>query len=173
MSHIHLPKGIFAQKAKFFAAVSKGDVGEAERMLPPPPPPEGASNLLLVLHHAVLESAQTWSGAACLLSIEIEGPGLWRSRTPNARSLSHSPSSPPPSFTQSPFPRRSQVRDGQTSPHKPRLVSFVEVSHLSTCPPPPSPHTNSLSPSPHTNSFVIGTVVFVVSARTNKRHHHH
>jgi hypothetical protein len=33
MSHIHPPKGVFAQKAKFLAAVSKGDVGEAERML--------------------------------------------------------------------------------------------------------------------------------------------
>jgi hypothetical protein len=38
------------------------------------------------------------------------------------------------------------VREGQTSPHKPRLVT----SH-STCPP--------LSPSPHANSFVIGTAV--------------
>jgi hypothetical protein len=37
-------------------------------------------------------------------------------------------------------------RDGQTSPHRPRLV----VSH-SACPP--------LSPSPHENSFVIGTAV--------------
>ena len=51
---------------------------------------------------------------------------LWRSRTPNARSLSHSrtgsPSSPPPpGFTQSPreVPPRSRVRDGQHSPHKP------------------------------------------------------
>ena len=38
------------------------------------------------------------------------------------------------------------VRDGQTSPHRPRLV----VS-LSTCPP--------LSPSPFANSFIIGTAV--------------
>jgi hypothetical protein len=35
-----------------------------------------------------------------------------------------------PSFTQSPSPPRSLVRDGQTSPHSPRLV----VSR-STCPP--------------------------------------
>jgi hypothetical protein len=56
--------------------------------------------------------------------------GLWHSRIPSARSLSHSPSSPPPSFTLSPFPPRSLVRDGQTRPLKPRLV----VSH-STCPP--------------------------------------
>jgi hypothetical protein len=47
----------------------------------------------------------------------------------------HAPSrtsllSPPPSFTQSPAPPRSLVRDGQTSPHRPRLV----VSP-STCPP--------------------------------------
>jgi hypothetical protein len=66
--------------------------------------------------------------------------------TPNARSLSHSPSAPPPSFTQSPYPPRSLVRDEQTHPHRPRLV----VSH-STCPP--------LSSSPHANSFVIGPAV--------------
>ena len=41
---------------------------------------------------------------------------------------------------------RSLVRDGQTSPHRLRLV----VSR-STCPP--------LSPSPHSNSFIIGTAV--------------
>ena len=72
--------------------------------------------------------------------------GLWRSRTPRARSLSRSPSPPPPSFTLSPSPPRSLVCDGQTSPHRPRLV----VSR-STCPP--------LSPSPHANSFVICTAV--------------
>ena len=51
------------------------------------------------------------------------------------------------------FPRRSSrkffiryVRDGQTHPHRPRLV----VSH-STCPP--------LSSSPHAHSFVIGPAV--------------
>ena len=49
----------------------------------------------------------------------------------------------PPSFQHYPFPPRSLVCGGQTSPHKPRLV----VSH-STCPP--------LSPSPHANSFIIG-----------------
>ena len=44
------------------------------------------------------------------------------------------------------FPTRSLVRDGQTSPHKPRLV----VSH-SACP--------SLSTSPHANSFVLDPAV--------------
>ena len=72
--------------------------------------------------------------------------GLWHSSRPRARSFTRSPSSAPPSFTQSPFSLRSLVRDGQTSPHRPRLV----VSR-STCPP--------LSPSPHANSFVIGTAV--------------
>jgi len=51
-----------------------------------------------------------------------------------------------PSFTQSPSPPRSLVRDGQTSPHRPRLV----VSR-STCPP--------ISPPPHANSFVLGPAV--------------
>ena len=55
------------------------------------------------------------------------------------------PSQPPP-ITQSPSPPRSLVRDGQLSPHWPRLV----VSR-STCPP--------LSPSPHANSFIKGTAV--------------
>jgi hypothetical protein len=35
---------------------------------------------------------------------------------PSARSFTRSPSSPPPSFTQFPFPPRSLVRDGHTSP---------------------------------------------------------
>jgi hypothetical protein len=56
-----------------------------------------------------------------------------------------SPSRHPP-FTQYPSPSRSLVRDGQTSPHKPRLV----VLH-STCP--------SLSPSPPAHSFIIGTPI--------------
>jgi len=55
--------------------------------------------------------------------------GLWHSSSPSARSFSRSPFPPPPSFTQSPYPPRSLVRDGQTSPHRPRLV----VSR-STCP---------------------------------------
>jgi hypothetical protein len=57
-----------------------------------------------------------------------------------------SPSSRHPPFTHYPFSPRSQVCDGQTSPHKPRLV----VSH-STCPP--------LSSSPHAHSFVLDTAV--------------
>jgi hypothetical protein len=48
--------------------------------------------------------------------------GLRHSSSPSARSLSRSPSPPPPSFTQSPSPPRSLVCDGQTSPHRPRLV---------------------------------------------------
>jgi hypothetical protein len=56
------------------------------------------------------------------------------------------PSPPPPSFTQSPSPPCSLARDGQTSPHRPRIV----VSR-STCPP--------LSPSPHANNFVLGPPV--------------
>jgi hypothetical protein len=72
--------------------------------------------------------------------------GLWHSSNPNAHSLSHSPSTPPPSLTQFPYPPRSLVRDWQTSPHGPRLV----VSR-STCPP--------LSSHPHANSFVIGPAV--------------
>jgi hypothetical protein len=77
--------------------------------------------------------------AALRINLSIQGCA-------NARSLSRSPSYPPPSFTQSPFSPRSLVRDGQTSPHRPRLV----VSR-STCPP--------LSPSPHANNIVIGTAV--------------
>ena len=57
-----------------------------------------------------------------------------------------SPSPPPPPFTQYHSPPRSLVRDGHTSPLRPRLV----VSR-NTCPP--------LSPSPDANSFVLGTAV--------------
>ena len=64
----------------------------------------------------------------------------------------------PPSFTQYPSPPHSLVRDGQTSPLRPRLV----VSY-STCPP--------LSPSPHANSFVIGTAV--INTHTSSTHTAH
>ena len=90
-----------------------------------------------------------------LRSVSVEDqpqcPGLWHSSNPYARSLSHSPSAPPPSFTQSTYPPCSLVRDGQTSPHRPRLV----VS-CSTCPPPSSPPprlcTRSCSNKTHINS---------------------
>jgi hypothetical protein len=59
---------------------------------------------------------QQWEDA---VEVKITDQNL---NTPNACSLSRSPSSPPLSFTQSPFPPRSVVRDGQTSPHKSRLV---------------------------------------------------
>ena len=72
--------------------------------------------------------------------------GMWHSGSPSARSCSRSPSPSPPSFTQYSSPPRSLVRDGKTSPLRPRLV----VSR-GTCPP--------LSPSPYANSFVIGTAV--------------
>jgi len=85
-------------------------------------------------------------GLAAAVAGQPQCPRLWHSSTPNARSLSHSPSAPTPSFTQSPYPPRSLVRDEQTHPHRPRLV----VSH-STCP--------ALSSSPPANSFVIGPAV--------------
>jgi hypothetical protein len=64
----------------------------------------------------------------------------------HASPRTRSPSSRHPPLTHYPFPPRSLVCGGQTSPRKPRLV----VSH-STCPP--------LSPSPHAHSFVLGTAV--------------
>ena len=50
-------------------------------------------------------------------------------------------------------PPRSLVRDGQTGPHRPRLV----VSRK-PCPP--------LSPSPHASSFIIGTAVINTHMKT-------
>ena len=74
----------------------------------------------------------------------VIGPAVIK-HTLKRSALSNSPqaSAPPPSqaFTQCPYPPRSLVRDGQTSPDRPRLV----VSRI-TCPP----------LSPHANSFVIG-----------------
>ena len=92
------------------------------------------------------EQSRTGSCQGSSVAGQPQCPRLWHSSTPNARFLSHSPSAPPPPFTQSPYPPRSLVRDEQTHPHRPRLV----VSH-STCPP--------LSSSPHANSFVIGPAV--------------
>ena len=90
------------------------------------------------------EQSRTRGGKSGGVNDRPQYPGLWRSRTSNARSLSRSPSSSQPPFvTQSPFLPRSLVRDGQTSPHRPRLV----VSH-STRPPqshyPPPPTRTAL-----------------------------
>jgi hypothetical protein len=68
---------------------------------------------------------------------------LWHRRNPCARCFSRSPSPRQPPLTQYPFPPRSLVRGGQTSPHKLRLVA----SH-STYP--------ALSSSPYAHSIVIG-----------------
>ncbi len=76
-----------------------------------------------------------------------QGPNGLRSSDSSRGEWRSSDSAHTPSFTQSPSPPRSLlVRDGQTSPHRLRLV----VSR-SKCPP--------LSPSPHANIFVIGTAV--------------
>jgi len=71
---------------------------------------------------------------------------VWDGIHSHASLRTRSPSSRHPPFTHYPFPPRSLVCGGQTSPHKPRLV----VSN-STCPP--------LSSSPHAHSFVLGTAV--------------
>ena len=81
------------------------------------------------------EQSRTRGGQSGGITDQPQCRGLWHSNSPSARSLSRSPSPSPPSFTQSPSPQRSLVRDGQTSPLRPRLV----VSG-STCP--------LLSPSP-------------------------
>ena len=46
---------------------------------------------------------------------------MCRHRRPSARSFTRPHSSPPPSFTQSPFSLRSLVRDGQTGPERRRF----------------------------------------------------
>jgi hypothetical protein len=74
------------------------------------------------------EQSRTRGGLSGGVEDQPQCRGLWHSSSPNARSLSRSPSSPPPSFTQSPSQPRSLVRDGQTSPHSPRLVSRRCVS---------------------------------------------
>jgi hypothetical protein len=100
----------------------------------------------LVQTRCILQRPEEQSRTGGCQSSSVEGqcqcPGLWHISNPNARSLSHSPSDPHPSFTQSPYPPCSLVRDEQTHPHRSRIV----VSH-STCPP--------LSFPPHANSFVI------------------
>jgi hypothetical protein len=95
---------------------------------------------------AFYQSLKSKVGLAAAKADQPQCRGLWHSSSPSTHSLSRSPSSPPPFFTQSPSPPRSLVRDGQTSPHRPRLVVA-----RSTCPP--------LSPSPHANTFIIGTAV--------------
>ena len=73
------------------------------------------------------------------------------SRAKHTRSLvcylSHSPSPPPPSFTQSHYPQRSLVRDGKVRLFHAGLASSSLVAHVLHYPP------------PHANSFVIGPAV--------------
>jgi hypothetical protein len=52
--------------------------------------------------------------SALRINLNIQGCSVVAPSLPMARSLSHSPSSPPPSFTQYPSPPWSLVRDGQT-----------------------------------------------------------
>jgi hypothetical protein len=92
------------------------------------------------------EQSQSHCSQSSCVEDQPQCRGLWHSSSPSSRSLSCSPSHPPPSFTQSTSPPRSQVCDGQTSPHRPLLVV-----PRNTCPP--------VSPSPHANIFVIGTAV--------------
>jgi hypothetical protein len=66
--------------------------------------------------------------AALRVNLNVQGCGIVAPPM-HAPSRTHSPSAPPPSFTQSPYPPSSLVRDEQTHPHRPRLV----VSQ-STCP---------------------------------------
>ena len=117
---------------------------------PPLSAPPPACTATFYQSHGILpvaeEQSRSGGGQSGGITDQPQCRWLWHSRSPSARSLSRSPFSPPPSFTQSPSPPRSLVRDGPTSPHRPRLV----VS-CSTCPP--------LSPSPHANSFIIGTAV--------------
>ena len=102
--------------------------------------------------------------------------GLWHSSRPSARSLSHSPSHPPPSWTQCPSPPRSLVCDGQPSPHRPRLV----VSR-STCRPlvpwvrssrATEGQVGRHSPTPSSRGFGlhIHCGVEVTESSTNKQH---
>ena len=82
------------------------------------------------------EQSRTCGCQSSSVEDQPQCPGLWHSSTPNARSLSHSPSAPPPSFTQSPCPPCSLVRDGQIV-HT-GLGSSSLVSHVLHYPPPPT-----------------------------------
>jgi hypothetical protein len=57
---------------------------------------------------------------AAAFRINLNVDILWHGGSPSACSFSRSPSPPPLSPTQSPSPPRSLVRDGQTSPLRPR-----------------------------------------------------
>jgi hypothetical protein len=96
---------------------------------------------ILLLHTQVSRCAHTYRGYASFSDICGAcfgcGSGFGIGFTPL---LTRSSPSRHPPFTQYPSPSRSLVRDGQTSPHTPRLV----VPH-STCP--------SLSPSPRTQLY--------------------
>jgi hypothetical protein len=85
----------------------------------------------------VLSQQNRSDAKASALRINLNIQGCSVVAPPFARSLSRSPSSPPPPFTQYPSPPRSLVRAGQTSPHRPRLV--VPRSRCPPLSPPPPP----------------------------------
>jgi hypothetical protein len=100
------------------------------------------------------EQSRTRGGQRGRVTDQPQHRGLLHSSSPSALSLSLSPSPPPPSFTQSPSLPCSLVCDGQTGPHRPRLV----FSHR-TCPllSPSPPHANRLMMMPVIGTAVINT----------------
>ena len=92
--------------------------------------------------------------AALRINLDIEGCGVV---APPMQALSRTPLLLPLLLSHNLPSQRSLVRDGQTSPHRPRLVVSCSAclgahvsEHMSrsTCPP--------LPPSPLANSFIIG-----------------
>ena len=113
-----------------------------------------------ILPVAEKQSRTRGSGQSGGVTDQPQCPGLWHSSSPSARSLSRSPSSPPPSFTQSPSPPLSLVRDGQTSPRRPRLVvSRSRLVHTGLGSSSLVAHVLYYLPPPHANSFVLGPAV--------------
>ena len=101
------------------------------------------------------------------LGVDVEDQpqcrGIRHINSPSAPSLSSSPSSPPPSFTQSPSLQRSLMRVGQTSPQRPLLV-FSRSLHY---PLPPREKLYNHYPLSPCEQVILGTAVI----NTHTKHH--
>jgi len=81
----------------------------------------------LLFKRAAFYNGRTDSCQGSSIAGQPQCPRLCHNSNPNARSLSHSPSASPPSFTQSPYPPCSLVRDAHNGSEHGSVTTCVPV----------------------------------------------
>jgi hypothetical protein len=124
-----------------------------------------ARDMFRVRRAALYQSLKSKVGGSQSSDVEDQPQcrGIRHINSPSAPSLSSSPSSPPPSFTQSPSLQRSLMRVGQTSPQRPLLV-FSRSLHY---PLPPREKLYNHYPLSPCEQVILGTAVI----NTHTKHH--